>query len=205
MARCTRPDIAFAVHKSARQTHQPRVYDFKLAKRIARYLKGTREFKLRMAPTKDCNGDLRLEAYSGNDFVADKIDRKSLTGGVVRLNGMTIRWSAKKQGGVSISTREDKFVAASKQSRELLGIHEMLSEIERPPALPMLLNVNNKEALKQLAGEASSLLAKHIDIRMKFVCDNVCREIVLSQYIRSELQLADLLTKALDAAKLAAL
>ena len=81
----------------------------------------------------------------------------------------------------------------------------MLSEIERPPALPMLLNVNNKEDLKQLAGEASSLLAKHIDIRMKSVCDNVCREIVLSQYIRSELQLADLLTKALDAAKLAAL
>ncbi|CAI5716713.1 unnamed protein product [Peronospora effusa] len=31
VARCTRPDIAFAVHKATRQTHQPRVHDFKLA------------------------------------------------------------------------------------------------------------------------------------------------------------------------------
>ena len=62
VARCTRPDIALAVHKATRHTHHPHVHDFKLAKRIARYLKGTREFKLRMAPTKDCDGELRLEA-----------------------------------------------------------------------------------------------------------------------------------------------
>ena len=59
-----------------------------------------------MAPTKDCDGELRLEAYSNADFTADKGDRKSLTGGVIRPNGMTISWSAKKRGGVAISTME---------------------------------------------------------------------------------------------------
>jgi hypothetical protein len=51
IARCTRPDIAFAVHKATRQTHKPRMYDWKVAKRVARYLKGTKTFKLAMKNT----------------------------------------------------------------------------------------------------------------------------------------------------------
>lgn len=35
VARCSTPDIAFAVHKATRQTHAPRVLDCKLAKRVA--------------------------------------------------------------------------------------------------------------------------------------------------------------------------
>ena len=128
-----------------------------------------------------------------------------MTGVIVRLNGMPVRWMAKKQGGVSLSTMEAEFVAASEQVRELLGIREMLCEIGKPPMLPMALHVENQAALKQLAGEASSLKAKHIDVRLKFVCNYARRGVVAAQYVRSELQLADLLTKTLDAAELAEL
>ena len=118
---------------------------------------------------------------------------------------MPVSWTAKKQGGVALSTMEADFVAASEQVRELLGIREMLCEIGKPRMLPMPLHVDNQAALKQLAGEASSLKAKHIDVRLKFVCDNARRGVVAAQYVPSELQLGDLLTKALDAAKLAEL
>ena len=94
---------------------------------------------------------------------------------------------------------EAEFVAASKQARELLGIREMLNEIGKPPALPMVLHGDNMAALKQLAGEASFLKTNHIDLRTKFVCDFARRGIIVSKYVRSEQQLADLLTKALDA------
>ena len=53
IARCTRPEIAFDVHKATRLAHQPRIHDMELAKRIARYLKGTRDYKFRMKPAKD--------------------------------------------------------------------------------------------------------------------------------------------------------
>ena len=36
VARCSRPDIAFAVNKAIRQTHAPRVLDWKLVKCITR-------------------------------------------------------------------------------------------------------------------------------------------------------------------------
>uniref|UniRef100_A0AAV1UV28 Uncharacterized protein n=1 Tax=Peronospora matthiolae TaxID=2874970 RepID=A0AAV1UV28_9STRA len=42
---------------------------------------------------------------------------------------MAISWSAKKQGGVSLSTMEAEFVAASEIALELLGVREMLGEI----------------------------------------------------------------------------
>uniref|UniRef100_A0AAV1VBP2 Polyprotein n=1 Tax=Peronospora matthiolae TaxID=2874970 RepID=A0AAV1VBP2_9STRA len=158
-----------------------------------------------MEPAKHLDVKIQLEAYSDADFAAEKSDRKSLTGGIIRLNGMPVSWTSKKQGGVSLSTMEMEFVAASEQARELLVTREMLNEIGKPPALPMVLHVDNQAALKQLAGGTSFLKAKHIDSRTKFVCDFARRGIIVSQYVRSEQQLADLLTKALDAFKLAAL
>ena len=52
VARCARPDVAFSVHKATRQAHEPRMHDWKLAKRIARDLKGTSALKINMAPAR---------------------------------------------------------------------------------------------------------------------------------------------------------
>lgn len=51
VARCTRPDIVFAVYKVTRQTHATHMQDWKLAKRIVRYLSGTRALKIRVTAT----------------------------------------------------------------------------------------------------------------------------------------------------------
>ena len=96
VARCSRPDIAFAVHKATRQTHAPRVLDWKLAKRVARYLKGTATLKLEMATKQTSRDALQFEAYSDADYAADKTDRKSLMGGLAYLKGKAVSWAAKK-------------------------------------------------------------------------------------------------------------
>uniref|UniRef100_A0AAV1UWI0 Polyprotein n=1 Tax=Peronospora matthiolae TaxID=2874970 RepID=A0AAV1UWI0_9STRA len=149
--------------------------------------------------------EMRLEAFSDADFAADKTDRKSMTGGIVMLNGMAVSWGARKQGGVSLSTMEAEFVAASEVARELLGLREMLCEVGVEPTLPMQLRVDNQAAIAQIAGEASSLKAKHVDVRLKFLCDYSRRGVITASYVRSEQMLADLLTKALDATKLSTL
>ena len=127
--------------------------------------------KISMEPSEDGRASTKLEAYSDSDFAADKSDRKSLTGGIILLNGMTVGWSAKKQGGVSLSTMEAEFVAASETARELLGLREMLSEIGMAPKLPMLMHVDNQAAVRRIEGEASLLKAKYIDVGVNFVCD----------------------------------
>ena len=53
-------------------------------------------------------------------------------------------------------------------AREMLGFREMLNEIELAPAVPMQLHIDNQAEIAQIAGEASSLKAKHVDVRSKF-------------------------------------
>ena len=100
---------------------------------------------------------------------------------------------------------EAEFVAASEMERELLGLREMLSEVGIAPALPMKLYVSNQAAISQISGEASLVKAKHIDVRLKFLCDFSRRGVIAACYLRSEMMLADLMTKAHDATKLASL
>ncbi|CAI5734969.1 unnamed protein product [Hyaloperonospora brassicae] len=205
IARCTRPDVVFAVDKATRETHAPRLKDWKLAKRIARYLKGTTTSKMNMTPVHDASSPITLEAYSDADYAADKIDRKSLTGSVVLVKVMAISWASRKQGGVTLLTMEAEFVAASETARELLGIREMLGEVGMEPELSMTLHVDKQASIRQLDGEATSMKAKHIDVRVKFVCNFVRRGVIEAQYVHTDEQLADALKKALDAPKLAAM
>uniref|UniRef100_A0AAV1TQ25 Polyprotein n=1 Tax=Peronospora matthiolae TaxID=2874970 RepID=A0AAV1TQ25_9STRA len=142
-----------------------------------------------------------LMSYSDADYAADKADRKVLTGSAIKLNGIIISWYSKKQGGVALSTMESEFVAASEARRELLEVIETLSVIGESPALPMKMLIDNQAAIRQIEGEASSTKAKHIDVRVKHLCDYARRGIVVPQYVPSNLMLADVLTKALNAVK----
>ena len=120
------------------------MHDWNLAKRVARYLKGTASFKLEMAPARTSCDALQLEAYSDAEFAADNADRKSLTGGVVLLNGMAVSWTATRQGGVSLLTIEAEFVATSEVARELMGLRQMLGEVGMAPVAPMLMHMDNR-------------------------------------------------------------
>uniref|UniRef100_A0AAV1VG86 Reverse transcriptase Ty1/copia-type domain-containing protein n=1 Tax=Peronospora matthiolae TaxID=2874970 RepID=A0AAV1VG86_9STRA len=135
VARCTRPDIsAFAVHKVTRRAHAPRLADWKLAKRIARYLKGTVALKIMMIPEDNLGAAMRLEAFSDADFAADKTDREVDDG----------RHRDAERDGRQLG----------EVARELLGLREMLCEVGVEPTLPMQLWVDNQAAIAQIAGES---------------------------------------------------
>ena len=105
IARCTRPDISFAVHRTTRKTHKPTLKDWKMAKRIARYLKESKALRL-CINSKSNAGPIKIEIWSGADFAADKTDRKSVSGSVLTMNGAVVAWFCKKKTGVSLITME---------------------------------------------------------------------------------------------------
>ena len=78
------------MHKATRQTHEPWIHDWKLAKRIVRYLSGTRGLKIGMKPAVEETAQPVLMSYSDAKYAADKADRKSLTGSDIMLNVMII-------------------------------------------------------------------------------------------------------------------
>ena len=198
ITRCTRPDIGYAVHKMTRKTHAPRVQDWKLGKRILRYLKGTTDYKLRF--TRDTEDrELSFVVYSDADFAADRDDRKSISACMIFVNGLLVTWVVSKQANVSISTMESEFIAAARAVQELLGLLELAREVVCILKLPAQLYMDNQAAISQVQSEASSYKAKHVDIKHKLIKDLYKKGIILPTYVSSSKMLADILTKSLAA------
>jgi hypothetical protein len=110
---------------------------------------------------------IQVESWSDADFAADKGDRKSVTGGVVTMDGAIVHWICKKQTGVSLSTMEAEFTSASHVGRELLGLRELVRELYFAVYQPMPMHMDNQAAIKQLEFEYSMASAKHVDIRVE--------------------------------------
>lgn len=90
----TRPGICVSVSLAARRVADPRRVDWDAAKRILRYLKGTKDPALMYSR----NGCAELEAYADADF-ASIADRRSVFGSFMRLKSSAVHtWGTKKQG-----------------------------------------------------------------------------------------------------------
>ncbi|OWZ13989.1 polyprotein [Phytophthora megakarya] len=154
---------------------------------------------------KKLGGALEVVGCSDADYAADKEDQKSVTGGLVTIDEMPVSWTCKKQGGVSLSTMEAEYTEAFVMATKLLGVRELLGELNVILKVPMALRVDNQAALKQLDGEGVSAKAKHVDVRIKFVGDYTKRGILKPEYLEDEKMPADLLTKALETPRLSTL
>jgi hypothetical protein len=198
IARCTRPDIGFAVHQMTRRTHAPRICDFKVGKRILRYLCGTSEYKLEVKRS-GVGEKILLEVYTDADWASENTDRKSVNAGLTYLNGMLISWHCNKQSLVSLSTMESEFVSASRGIQEVMGCYHMIKELGQSVELPIQLRMDNQAAIATIMNEASSSKTKHVDIRHKFIKDLYRLKIVLPSYVTTTNMKADILTKIMPA------
>ena len=80
---CTHPDIAFIVGMLGRFMSNPRVDNWKAAKRVMRYLKRTKDFML----TYQRSNSLMIFGYSDSDFSGCQDSKRSISGYVFMLVG----------------------------------------------------------------------------------------------------------------------
>nr|CCA26268.1 polyprotein putative [Albugo laibachii Nc14] len=171
--------------------------DYKLAKKIARYLKGTKGLKLHLREDSAPQSPIRIVSFSDADFAAVKEDQKSVSAGVQVVNGITVGWHFKKQAAVAQSTAEAEFIAAAVGGREALGLKELYEELAQRVKTPVVLKIDNQTAVKQIENEASSASTKHVDVKLRFLRDYAKKKTVKPTYESTETMVADLLTKIL--------
>lgn len=121
--RHTRPDIAASVSIVSQRPKQPSMTDWTEAKRVVRYLKGTKNLRLKLGGQKS-----GLVVYADADFAEDTTDRKSDTGLMFQYNGGAIAWSCRKQTCTAWSSCEAKYISLAEASRELLWIRRLLED-----------------------------------------------------------------------------
>jgi hypothetical protein len=196
----TRPDIAYAVGVLSRFMSKPMDKHWTAAKRVLRYLAGT--YTLGLFYARDRRD---VSAYSDADFAGDVDQRKSTSGMVVVMNGAAIMWRSKLQSIVTTSTCEAEYVSASDAAKEVLWLSKLLCEISSK-FKKLTLHVDNQSALSlmRLHHAGTSGRTKHIDVNYHFLRDRVIRGDLDVDFVATEEQVADGLTKVLNGSRMKA-
>lgn len=191
---CTRPDIAYAVHCLSQFSTDPGTEHLTAAKRVLRYLKGTREYALVYGGPG--NWDCTIESYTDADW-ASNADRKSVSGFVFLLGGGAISWSAKKQALVALSSTESEYIAATHATRHLIWLRRLTEELSFPQPTPSNLFIDNQSAMTLALDDQFHPRTKHIEIRYHFVREKVQDGTITLEYCPTQEMVADIMTKGL--------
>lgn len=195
-ALATRFDIAFAVFRLAQFTKNPQPKHWTAVKRIFRYLKGTKDFKLTYGgPDQDWTTELSI--YCDADW-ASSADRKSVSGYVFTLAGGAIAWSSKKQTSVALSTAEAEYVAATHVAKQVLWYRALFQELGFSQPQTSIIFTDNQAAVAIAHHPEFHSRTKHIDIALHFLRDLVKSGTLETVYINTKDNLADIFTKGLS-------
>ena len=192
----TRPDIAFAVSVVSRYASRPTQAHKSAVTRILRYLRKTVDHVLVF------RGPLAvLSGYSDSDWAGDYDTRKSTSGFVFGVGSAAISWSSKLQATVALSTCEAEYIGQTNAAKEAIWLRRLLDEIQPKTAnqpRATIIYCDNQGAIALAKNPQFHARTKHIDIQHHFVREKVNEGVVQLEYIDTERQVADGLTKALD-------
>eukprot|EP00873_Tetraselmis_striata_P005357 jgi/Tetstr1/425621/TSEL_016041.t1 len=201
---CTRPDITTALSILGSVQKEPRVMHMTALKKVLRYLKGTMHRGITLGA--DSTDNLRLVGYADADFAADLIQRRSRGGYLFRLgdHGACSYKSAlmptatqETGGGIAQSTVDAETVSLAQAIKDGIHLKMLVSEILGSPVQPLIMMEDNQGAISYATNAVISDRTKHIDVKWHFVKDHVEAGTVRVNYIATDLNTADMMTKPL--------
>lgn len=114
--------------------------------------------------------------------------------------GGAISWCSRKQSVIALSTTEAEYIAAAECCKELLYLKSLFEELLGITIL-IELNIDNQSAIALIKNGVMNKRSKHIDVKFRFLHELARDGIVKIKYCPTNDQLADILTKPLNATK----
>ncbi|MBW0570239.1 hypothetical protein O181_109954 [Austropuccinia psidii MF-1] len=190
----TRPDITFSVSHLSQFLENPGITHWTVCLQVLRYLYHTKALTLHYTNS----GSEGLIGYADADWGNSVMDRRSISGYTITLNGNLISWQTKKQPTVSHSTTEAEYKSLSDMTKEVKWLMRLMKEIGiNNTWTPQLLN-DNKGAIDLAHSNTNhnGFKTKHMDIKYHYIRDLLKNSIIKLNYISTHLMAADFLTKA---------
>ena len=159
-----------------------------------RYLKGTSKVGITY---RNGGSDFNLVGYSDADFANDVETRRSTTGYIFELSNGPITWCSQRQKSVALSTTVAEYIAACEATKEATWLRLLLNDIGCQCTSPTIINIDNQSSIKLVKNPEFHKRTKHVDTRYHFIREKYQERAINVCYVPSELQLADILTKAL--------
>ena len=201
-ANTTRVDIAHVVGQLSRHVSQPHQHQLDAAKHTLRYLKGTSALGLLFGRSDFSTiHEHSLIAYSDSNWggATSSDGRNSTTGAIIKYNGNVISWISKKQDTVALSSTEAEYMAMSVTAQEMLWYRSWFKEIFNFDLHGnMIIRCDNQSAKALASRNCYRARTKHIDIKYHHIRNHVYNNTILLEWVSTEVQEADLLTKQLS-------
>jgi hypothetical protein len=188
------PDIMHDVGMVGRYQAAPKHSHLLAIKRIFRYLKGTMNYGLWYPK----NHNFQLSVYSYVDWDICVDERKNTSGGAFFLGDSLVAWLRKKQGFVSLSTTEAKYIATATCCTQVLWMIQTLEDLEVKYIAPIPIHCDNTSAISVSKNHVFHSKTKHIPIKYNFLREQVTNIVVSLHYIPSIEHIVDIFTKPLD-------
>jgi hypothetical protein len=193
----TRLDICFVVNTLSQYKVEPRSVHWIGEKHVLRYIAGSVDYGLDYVRG---NG-VSLVGYTNSDWAGCAIDRKSTSRCCFGLALGLVSWYSRKQKSVALSSAKAEYMATSQASCEAIWLHKLLVGLFGQELPPTVIHCNNQSCIKLFENPVFHDRSKNIEIRYHFIRDWVQRGAVQLQYILTDEQVADILTKALSRGK----
>ena len=213
--RCTRLDLAYAVHQCARFASSPRQSHAQAVRWIGRYLLNSAD-KGYVINIDDTQG---LQLFVDSDWVGlwnrkeapkDVNTAKSRYGFIITFYGVPILWASRLQTLIALSSTEAEYIGLSEAVREVIPLIHVLDELRYAGFhLPVMQTQvkckvfeDNSGAIELATKTKVRPHTKHINVKYHHFRQLVLDGIITVQYIPSEDNPADILTKPVPKAHL---
>ncbi|KAE9018924.1 hypothetical protein PF005_g10961 [Phytophthora fragariae] len=148
------------------------------------------------------NGKVGLEAYTDADWGSNLDDRGSVSGDMIRFGGVPVVFKSKYQRTVVLSSAEAEYMTLGLCTQEVLCTRAMFKDLGHEQVGATQVWEDNQDAIALASNAGYNARTKHVNIRHHFIRENVARDIITVDFVGTEDQLADLLTKVLGTKRL---
>ena len=190
----TRPDLAYALSIVSQFMHNPGEQHMNAVMRILRYLKSAPGKGILFTKNVECQS---VDAYSDANWAGAIHDRQSTSRYFTSVGSNLVTWRSKKQNVVARSSAEAEFRGMALEICEALWLRLLLMDLGWPTQ-PIRLYCDNKAACDIAHNPVQHDRTKHVEVNRFFIKEKVDEKIVELPKIRSEDQLANILTKAIS-------
>ncbi|GJS33453.1 hypothetical protein Tco_0531835 [Tanacetum coccineum] len=131
--------------------------------------------------------------------ISNTQDNSSTSGWVFLLGGGAISWTSKKQTCITNSTIESEFVALAADNKEAKWLRNLILEIPlwSKPIAPINILCDCAATLAKAYNQMYNEKSRHLGVRHSMIRKLIMNGVVSIEFVRSQQNLADHLTKGL--------